>query len=175
MRRVRAAIASLLLSLQLAGCYHYVPARTTHLPSGTRVALRLTDQGRVALTDALGPGVRRIEGHLESSSDTALVLSVAAVEHLDLPVPVKWRGDRVSVSRSLVSDVEEWRIAKGRSWLMAGLLVAGAVVASTIAIRGFGADPSEDGRGNGEPGQDAVVPRIQGKSTIYWWNVYEKR
>jgi hypothetical protein len=159
-RRARALIAITLLLPQLTACYQYVPVVTTQLPSGTRVSLGLTDPGRVALADAVGPGVERIEGQLLSTTDTAVVVSVLAVQHVDLGVPVKWRGERVAISRSFVSDVREWRISKGRSWLLAALVLAGAVAASTIAIAGFGSDPPSDRPGGDDPGQDAVVPRI---------------
>jgi hypothetical protein len=161
LRPVRATIALLLLLPQLTGCYHYVPATTSTLPNGTRVSLGLTDPGRVALADAVGPGVRRIEGQILTSTDTAVVLSVLTVQHVDLNVPVKWRGERVAISRNFVSDVSEWRLSKGRSWLLAGLIVVGAAVASTIAITGFGSDPGSDKPGNGEPGTSTVVPGIQ--------------
>ena len=158
-RRARAVSALILLIPHLTACYQYVPAVTTQLPTGTRVSLGLTDPGRVALADAVGPGVQRIEGQLLNTTDTAVVLSVLAVQHVDLGVPVKWRGERVAIARNFVSDVREWRISKGRSFLLAGLIVVGAIAASTIAITGFGSDPGGD-RPPGEPGQDAVVPVI---------------
>ena len=158
-RRTRAISALLLLIPHLTACYQYVPVVTTQLPAGTRVSLGLTDPGRGALADAVGPGVQRIEGQLLNTSDTAVVLSVLAVQHVDLGVPVKWRGERVAISRDFVRDVREWRISKGRSFLLAGLIVVGAIAASTIAISGFGSDPGSD-RPPGDPGQDAVVPVI---------------
>jgi hypothetical protein len=160
-RRARAISALVLLIPHLSACYQYVPVVTTQLPTGTRVSLGLTDPGRVALSDAVGPGVQRIEGQLLNTSDTAVVLSVLAVQHVDLGVPVKWRGERVAISRNFVSDVREWRLAKGRSWLLAGIIVAGAIAASTIAITGFGGDPGDDRPDGDGPGQDAVVPVIK--------------
>ena len=159
-RRTRALIAIALLVPQLTACYQYVPVVTTQLPSGTRVSLGLTDPGRVALADAVGPGVQRIEGQLLNTTDTAVVVSVLAVQHVDLGVPVKWRGERVAISRNFVSDVREWRLSKSKSWLLAGFVVAGAIAASTIAIKGFGGDPGDDRPGGEDPGQTSVVPRM---------------
>jgi hypothetical protein len=159
-RRTRTTIALMLLVPQLAACFQYVPANTEAVPNGSRISFGVTDPGRVALTDAVGPGVQRIEGRLVNTNDTALVLSVLAIEHVDLRVPIKWRGEQVAVPRNYVTDVREWRLSKSRSWLLAGLIAVGAVVASQIAIKGFGSDSGDDGPPD-PPGQSTVVPGIQ--------------
>ncbi len=159
-RRTRSTVALLLLVPQLAGCFQYVPATTEAVPAGSRISFGVTDPGRVALADAVGPGVQRIEGRLVSTTDTALVLSVLTVEHVDLRVPLKWRGEQVAIQRSYITDVREWRVSKSRSWLLAGLIAVGAVVAAQLAINGFGSD-SGDNKPPGDPGQTSVVPGIQ--------------
>jgi hypothetical protein len=160
-RRTRSTVALMLLLPQLAGCFQYVPATTEAVPTGSRISFGVTDPGRVALSDAVGPGVQRIEGRLVATTDTSLVLSVLAIEHVDLRVPLKWRGEQVAVPRNYVTDVREWRLSKGRSWLLAGLIAVGAVVAAQLAITGFGSDGGNDKPGPGDPGQTSVVPGIQ--------------
>jgi len=137
-------VAALLLLTQLVGCYHYAPVLTMDVPAGTRVKVAVTDRGRAELAEAIGPGVQFIEGSVVELSDSAMVLSVSAVQHLDLGVPVRWSGERVAVRRELVAEVRERRLSQQRSWLFAGLMIAGAVAASSIAISGFGGDTPSD-------------------------------
>jgi len=136
--------AALLLPVQLAGCYHYVPAVTMDIPAGTRVKVAVTDRGRVDLAEEVGPGVQSIEGSVVEVSDSAMVLAVEAVQHLDLAIPVRWSGERVTLRRELVAEVRERRLSQRRTWILAGLMIAGAVAASNIALTGFGAEPSSD-------------------------------
>src|SRR3954452_15011641 len=44
-------------------CYAYTPVQTAPAP-GSQLALEVTDEGRVALNDKIGPGVVRLEGTL---------------------------------------------------------------------------------------------------------------
>jgi hypothetical protein len=147
-RSVRASIAIALLIPHLTGCFQYVPANPSVIPNGGQVTVSITDRGRVALTEPVGPGVRRLEGNLVQSTDTSLVLSVTTVEYLDLGVPVKWRGERVEVSRDYVAEVQERRLSRSRTWIMTGLVVVGVALTTLITITGAG---SETG-GNRPPG-----------------------
>jgi hypothetical protein len=78
------------------------------------------------------------------STDTSLVLAVTSVESLGTSIPTRWTGERVTVSRDIVTDVRERRLSRSRTMIMAGILVAGAIAASLIAIAGFGSDPTPD-------------------------------
>jgi len=98
----------------------------------------------VDLAEEVGPGVQSIEGSVVEVSDSAMVLAVEAVQHLDLAIPVRWSGERVTLRRELVAEVRERRLSQRRSWILAGLMIAGAVAASNIALTGFGAEPSSD-------------------------------
>lgn len=148
-RPLHRGIASLLLILQFTGCFHYVPAPGSALRDGTVVSIGLTDAGRIALTEAIGPGVLELGGKVIASDDSTLVLAVSTVEYLDVDTPVRWSGERVAVPRQFVSTVRERQLSKSRSWLMAGVLVVGAALLSTLAIVGFGSD-TEDGGGDND-------------------------
>src|SRR5215211_5212916 len=87
--RVRASVALILTIVQLAGCYRYVPVSAAVMPVGAEVSLAVNDRGRVALSDAVGPGVRRMEGRVLENTDSSLVLAVMSVQHIDLGVPAK--------------------------------------------------------------------------------------
>lgn len=157
-RAIRATAALLLLLPPLTGCYTYVPVASSAVPPGTEVTMAVTDRGRVALTDAIGPGVRRIGGSVMSSTDSSVVLAVRSVQHIDLGVPVRWDGERVEVSRDFVSEIREKRLSRTRTGFMIGLALLGAVGASAIVIDGFGSDPDGTKPDDGEQPQTIRIP-----------------
>jgi hypothetical protein len=148
-RSVRASVAVVLTMMQLAGCYRYVPVSQAATPVGADVWLGINDRGRVALTDAVGPGVRRMEGRVLENTDSSLVMAVSSVQHIDLGVPAKWMGERVEVGRDLVNELRERRFSATRTGIALGLVAAGAIAVSFIAIEGFGSDGGGGGGGNG--------------------------
>lgn len=152
-RRARAVIAAVLLLLHVSSCYHYVPANSTALPIGASVLIGINDQGRIALMEPIGPGVRRLGGQVVASTDTTVVMAVNGVDYIDLETTVHWAGDRVMLSRSYINDVQERRFSKGRTWLMAGVVVVGAILASTLAISGFGSEGGDTKLPPGPGGQ----------------------
>lgn len=152
-RAVRAIIALVLLIPQLTGCYHYVTVPNSELPQGTEVSIGVTDAGRMALSERVGPGVRRIGGQVMATNDTSLVLSVRMVDYIDQIGTAHWAGERLDISRHIVSEIRERRLSRSRSLLMAGLVTIAAFFASKIAIDGFGGDDSGSDRPGGEPGQ----------------------
>lgn len=147
------AVALVLLATQLAGCYTYVPATSTQMAPGARVSVAVTDRGRSELGERVGPGVRRLSGTVVISTDTSLVLSVSTVDFIDVPVPVRWNGDRIVVGRSLLSEVRERRLSRSRSWVMAGVLALVGVGLSTLALTGFGSDSDSDRSGEDDTHQ----------------------
>lgn len=152
-RRARAHVALVLLMVQLTGCYQYVPVGTPQLPAGALVSVGLNDRGRVELADRIGPGVRNLGGSIVTTTDSAMVLAVSTVDYMDVPVPVRWNGERVLLSREFLNEVRERRLSRSRSLIMAGVLTVGAVVVSTLALTGFGSS-SETGRsGEGDTHQ----------------------
>jgi hypothetical protein len=149
LRRAQAAGAMLLLLPSVVGCYRYVPITSTAPAAGTEVSLGVTDQGRVALAGQVGPGARRLLGRLTQATDSLFVISLTSVEYLGAPVAARWAGEPLSVSRQYVSDIEERRFSRTRSWVTAGVFAALAVAVSTIAIVGFGSDGGSDRPGGG--------------------------
>lgn len=150
-RSVRASIAILLLIPYLTGCFHYVPVNRSVVSNGTGVSVTITDRGRVALSERVGSGARRIDGQLVESTDTSVVLSVNSVDYIDASVSPLWTGQEVEIGRDFIGELRERRLSRPRTALMAGLVVVLAVVASTLAIRGFGTD-----NGTGSPPDDGA-------------------
>ena len=147
-RSTRATVALVLLIPQLAGCYTYVPVSTS--PIGSTVSVEVTDRGRVALAESVGPGVRRLSGQVMQSSDSTVNLAVSSVQFLDVGAPVKWAGEPVAVSRDHVVVLREKRLSRTRSFLAAGLFTAAGVAMSMIAVRGFGGDDPSGKPGGGD-------------------------
>lgn len=144
-RRSRAGAAlALLLVPQLAGCFQHVGVPATGRPTGAEVAVSITDRGREVMTPLVGANVRRINGRVVSSTDTALVLAVTSVDHLR-GEPDRWGGENVAVPRDFISTVGERRLSRGRTAIVLGVVAVGVAVASRIAIEGFGT-----GNGGGE-------------------------
>src|SRR5690606_4984524 len=111
-RTVRAIVGLILLVPYLTGCYHYVPVREPVPPVGADVTLRLTDQGRIALAESVGPGVLDMRGHVLANSDSSVVMAVRTVSYMDLAIPARLNGLRVEVPRAFAFDIRERRLSK---------------------------------------------------------------
>jgi hypothetical protein len=152
-RRFRSGVALVLVAIQLGGCFRYVPVGGAPVPAGTRVSLAINDAGRVALAEEIGPGIRTIHGDLREATDSVIVVSLSSVEYYDLSVPARMAGESREIPRRYVSEFRERQLSRSRTWMTIGLVVAGLVVGSLIAITGFGTDDPSDrpnGGGNGD-------------------------
>ncbi len=114
------------------GCYSYQPLTTVEPAPGTSVSLELSDQGRVAVAESVGPGTRRVEGTVVRADNTTWVLSVGSVLGIDGRV-TKWSGETVGVSRAYVEVPYERRYSRSRTLLLASSVMVG--VAAFIATR----------------------------------------
>lgn len=131
----------------VAGCYTYAPLPTLEPVPETRVALVLTDVGRLGAGNDMGPGVARIEGAFVGSTDTDYTLHITGVTDIR-GRESHWSGESFSVRRTWVSNAYERRFSKPRTYLLVGALTAG--VATFIATRhlfGIGGGPESPGGG----------------------------
>jgi len=136
----RFILGGLLVGAQ--GCYTYVPIRTAVPATGERVALQITDRGRVELADRLGPGIVRMEGLVARADSIEYVVNLHRIAQIGAGTS-RWSGEAVRVNKDYVGGVELRKLSRGRTALVAGV-VAGAVVAF-IASRGiFGAFDRND-------------------------------
>lgn len=120
-----------LLSGLLAACYTYSPVAVTPEPE-TRVAVLLSDQGRVDASSQIGSQASRVEGSVVSTSDTGYLLAVSGVKPIR-GAWVKWTGETVSLRRDGVASLYERRLSKSRT----ALFVAGVTGALATAVFGF--------------------------------------
>jgi hypothetical protein len=144
------------LMLVVQGCYTYVPIPTNVPPTGERVALHITDRGRVELADRVGPGVVRMEGMIARSDSTEFVVNLHRIAQIGSGTS-RWSGEAVHVNKHYVGGVELRRLARGRTALVAGAVTVGVV--AFIASRGiFGAfDRTEEPTPPPEPGS-TIIP-----------------
>lgn len=132
MRRV-AAVLSLLSLFATGACYSYVPVTGTPAP-GQELALVITDRGRAALSERVGPELDQLRGTLVTRNDSSYTLAMKQAVTLRR-VSNTWTGESLTVSSSLVGSVRERRLDRGRSWLLAAS--ATAAVVAFIATRSF--------------------------------------
>ena len=140
---------TLLLPLLLAGCYVYRPVTGTVPPPGERVRLTLTDAGTADLAAQLGPSTVELSGQLVYDSADAYLISVLGTRARS-GIEAGWRGEQVTVPRSLVAHVEQRHFSRTRTVLMSvGAIVA--VIAAREAFWGpggvFGGAPPGSGPG----------------------------
>lgn len=123
-RRRFAGVASGCALLLNIGCYTYHPLNGVAPQPGERVSLQLTDQGRVALGDQLGPGVLVVEGTLQSMENGQYVLGVSRVATISGGT-ANWGGERIRVPAADVAQSGIRTLSTARSALLAGAVVVG--------------------------------------------------
>lgn len=133
--RARVYAASLIPSL--FACYTNRPVIGALEPS-SKVAVMLTDVGRVEEASRLGQGVFRVEGALVAATDTDYLVSVSGVQPIRGAF-VRWAGETVTVRRAHVAQAYERRLSPVRTALAAGGAL-GVVVAVVLTsdLLGFG-------------------------------------
>lgn len=127
----------------LTGCYTLEPAGGVAPEPGTRVALDITDAGRVAMGGLVGPGVSQIEGRLLGVENDEYLLAVSAVSTFRGGTQV-WSGERIRVRSEHVGTVYERRLSAGRSVAL-GVVAVGGITAFILGadLLGIGQNPSE--------------------------------
>lgn len=126
-------------------CYVNAPADLSARPlaPGDLVALDISDQGRVGLSERFGAGVTQIEGRLRAMSATAFELNVTRVSYVR-DGESQWAGERVTIDRQHVGRVYERRLSRQRTVVAAGVAI-GSIVAFAItrAIISEGREPDD--------------------------------
>lgn len=144
------AILAVVLQLSTTACYSYTTVQTAP-PPGTQVALEVTDEGRVALRDKIGPGVVRLEGTMAGVDSSGLLVDAQAVRQVKGYIS-DLGGVRVTLPRQYVTRIDERRFNTSRTLIVAGAIVG--VVAAFILAKGFGGRGTPpEGTGGGGPDQ----------------------
>jgi hypothetical protein len=109
-----------------SGCYSLERINGSSPAPGTRIALDVTDAGRVALGGTMGPEIDRVEGRLIERTNGEYLLGVTSVSLLRGGVQT-WKGEQVVLKPEFVSTVYERRLDKARTGLFAAAIVGGVV------------------------------------------------
>jgi hypothetical protein len=128
------------------GCYTYVPAGQGGFTAGARVAYTLTDRGRVALADQVGPGALRVEGTLAENTGSSYVLRMSSVRTID-GATARWGGERVTIGHDLVANSFERKLSRTRTAVAAGVAIVGItafVLTRNLNLFGIGQDDGGD-------------------------------
>jgi hypothetical protein len=129
----------------MVGCYSYLPLTTPDPAPGTSVAATLTDAGALELGSYLGPDAFRVHGRYLRADDRGLVLSVTSVETKRGDWR-PWGGETVTLPAAHIASLEVRQLAKGRTWLLAGVGVVGlAATTAAFALSGGGTSPGPSG------------------------------
>ena len=139
----------LLLIPLLAACYVYTPVTGTVPATADRVRLTLTDAGTADLAAQLGPSTVELSGRLVQDSADTYLISVLGTRARS-GIEAGWRGEQVTVPRSLVAHVEQRHFSRTRTVLMSlGTIVA--ILGAREAFWGpggvFGGAPPGSGPG----------------------------
>lgn len=129
------------------GCYSYIPVASA--PTSGVVSLLLTDSGRVALGRTLGPTVEKIEGAVETSTDTAYVLRMQSVTFFN-GQRAGWTGERVVIGKQYVTNPSKREFSTGKTTL-AVVGGVGAVIAFVLTRGLIGSGNSDGDPGGGGP------------------------
>ncbi len=146
---IAAGIAS--TALWSTGCYTYAPKSPSEVVPRTVVAAEISDVGRIALAQQVGPEVARIEGEVVQRSDTSLRMMVSQVSYLG-GLLNKWQGQEVALRTQDMKFVFERKLSRGRTALAAAM--AGGLVVFALSSKTFrgiftgGTGPDKPG---GEP------------------------
>lgn len=130
--------AGLVLPGLLGACYTYHLVPSTDVQPATRVAVMLSDYGRLEASKQIGPQAARVEGAVLSTNDSAYLLSVSGVKPISGQW-VRWSGEPVTMRRDYVAFTYERRPSRGKTVLLiAGATFTFLTVMVNFNILGFG-------------------------------------
>jgi hypothetical protein len=131
------SVARVCFALVLAGaCYRYTPTSNATPSLGDAVRLDLTTAGIGRMASVLGRDAVAVEGSILAVDDTSYVMAVSGTRQRENQSKVSWAGERVVIPRSAVQSIERRSLDKKKTWLVAGLVVLGAIAAKAI-VSGF--------------------------------------
>lgn len=136
------AVATLLTT---AGCHDYARVEPGSIATGAAVRVDLSSRGTTNLTQALGPGVRQLEGRLRQSADGRFVLSVERLRRRGEPT-VNWTGESVTLASDDVEEVRHRTISRSRTAIAAASAAAVAIGTIVAIATSNGNARGSDGR-----------------------------
>jgi hypothetical protein len=143
-RRVTAGMVAILFA-NLTACTEYVPVRgAVAAGPASQVRVTLTDEGTIDVAPRLGLRAERLEGVLQSMSDSSLTLMVRKVSRQG-GIEDTYAGEQILLPRRDFDAVETGKTAVSRSILLTGAIIAGALLVAR------GAGDFSGGKSGGTP------------------------
>lgn len=133
------------VALLLAACYVQRPLDTAVPQTSSRIVVQITDTGRVALANQLGPGASSVEGVVVTADESTWDMRLLRVDYR-VGGSQPWNGERVTFPRYALTNASERSLDRRKSWIM-GLAIVGTAL---LAAKAFGA-LGFGGGGGGEP------------------------
>src|SRR3954463_8441057 len=96
--------------------FAYTTVQTPPAP-GSQIALEVTDEGRVALNDKIGPGVVRLEGTFAGGEGDDLLVDASAVRQVRGYIS-DLGGVRVRLPQRYVTRMDERQLSRKRTLLV---------------------------------------------------------
>lgn len=144
----------LIAALTAVGCYRQVPIDTATPAPATHIQAQVTDSGVVAMGNLIGGSAQEVEGVVVEATDREWKLSMLRVEQRG-GMSVDWNREIVTFPRSALMRPSQKTLDKPKSWLLAGGIVAGAILAGQV-FKSLGADDNTDN--NPPPASILLLP-----------------
>jgi len=146
MKSSRVICKGAFLLVAVTASYTQRPLESTVPAPTTRIIARVTDSGAVAIGGPVGPGALEVEGIIATADEAVWNLNLTRVDYRG-GSSVVWNRELVTFPRNALTNVNEKRVSKSRSWLAAGLVTAGAFLVSRMFSEFSADDPPGDGGG----------------------------
>ena len=130
-------LPTVVLAVALSGCYTYGPLHSEAPELGKQVRFELTLTGTDSLAHFLGPDVAAVDGRLVQMTPTSYELGVSAVL-MHSGIEQYWKGETVTLPKSLVATVQARTLSWGKTGLLAGIVIATALALQQSGVIGGG-------------------------------------
>jgi hypothetical protein len=132
------------------GCYTTAPLAAPPTP-GQVLVMELNDNGRARLGPDIGASATKVEGLLDSRTDSAYVVKVQSVVYMN-GSNQKWTNEPLTIQSDLVRELRERKFSKSRTALFAGGTVG--LAAALIATRSLFIAGSPENQKPPGPGEE---------------------
>ena len=156
MKRTTSVVSLFFLAGMTSACYVQRPLATPIPAPHTRIVAQVTDSGAVAVGSRLGPGAVQVEGVVATADESAWNVNLLRVDYRG-GTSNTWNRELVTFPRFALSNATERRVNKTRSWLLAGMIGAGAILASRLFSE-FSSGEGDDGE---QPPQNTLTLPIR--------------
>lgn len=121
------------------GCYAYLPVQSSPPSASSRMAVTLTDRGRLMLADRLGTDVVRVDGIMVAHDSAGVTMLVNSVRDVRGGSSL-WTGERVQIPAEAILGYQQRELSKRKSFLLVGAIAAIVVLTLGLSLDLFADD-----------------------------------